>query len=63
MIPGGKLVAFYDGGDNVHIWGLKLRKDEHSWGLRFLRTEKKYLGTKIDGKLTYLGSEILRAKK
>ena len=27
-----------------------------------LRTDKKYLGSKIDGKLTYLGSEILRAK-
>ena len=27
------------------------------------RTEKKYLGSNIDGKLTYLGSEVLRAKQ
>ena len=32
---GGQLVDFYDGGDHVHIWGLKFRKDEHIWGLRF----------------------------
>ena len=32
--PGGKLVDFHDGGDHVHIWGLKFRKDEHIWGLR-----------------------------
>ena len=31
----GQLVDFYDGGDHVHIWGLKFRKDEHIWGLRF----------------------------
>ena len=31
----GGLVDFYDGGDHVHIWGLKFRKDEHVWGLRF----------------------------
>ena len=31
-------------------------------GSEILTTDKKYLGTKIDGKLTYLGSEILRAK-
>ena len=28
-----------------------------------MRTEKKYLGFKIDGKITYLGSEILRAER
>ena len=28
-----------------------------------LRTEKKYLVSEIDGKLTHLGSEILRAEK
>ena len=33
--PGGELVDFYDGGDHVHIWGLKFRKDEHIWALRF----------------------------
>ena len=32
---GGELVDFYDGGDHVHIWGLKFRKDEHIWSLRF----------------------------
>ena len=32
-------------------------------GSEILKTEKKYLGSKIDGKLTYLGSEILRAEK
>ena len=60
--PPGGLVDFYDGGDHVHIWDLKFKKDEHIWGLRF-RGPKKYLGSKTDGKLTYLGSEILRAKK
>ena len=44
------------------MWGLKLRKDEHIWGLRFAGLKKKYLGSKIDGKLIYLGSEILRGK-
>ena len=33
--PGGQLVDFYDGGDRVHIWGLKFRKDQHIWGLGF----------------------------
>ena len=33
--PREKLVDFYDGGDHVHVWGLKFRKDEHIWGLRF----------------------------
>ena len=28
-------IDVYDGGDHVHIWGLKFRKDEHIWGLRF----------------------------
>ena len=28
-----------------------------------MSTEKTYLGSKIDGKLTYLGSEILRAER
>ena len=32
-------------------------------GLRFWGLKKKYLGAKIDIKLTYLGSEILRAEK
>ena len=32
-------------------------------GSEILRTEKKYLGSKIDGKLTHLGSEILRAER
>ena len=32
---GRELVDFYDGGDHVHIWGLKFRKEEHIWGLRF----------------------------
>ena len=32
--PRKELVDFYDGGDHVHIWDLKLRKDEHIWGLR-----------------------------
>ena len=32
---GRELVDFYDGGDHVHIWGPKFRKDEHIWGLRF----------------------------
>ena len=32
-------------------------------GSEILRTEKTYLGSKIDGKLTYLGSEILRAER
>ena len=41
--PGGKLVDFYDGGDHVHIWGLKFRKDEYL-GSEILRTEKIYLG-------------------
>ena len=31
----GELVDFFDGGDHVHIWGLKFRKDKHIWGLRF----------------------------
>ena len=61
--PGGEIVDFYDGGDHVHIWGLKFKKDEHIWGSEILRTEKKYLGSKIDGKITYLGSEILRAER
>ena len=56
------LVDFYDGGDHVHMWGLKFRKDEHIWVWGF-EDWKKYLGSKIDGKLTYLGSEILRANK
>ena len=59
MQPRGGLVDFNDGGDYVHIWGLKFGKDEQIWGLRFWGL-KKYLGSKIDGKLTYLGSEILR---
>ena len=32
-------------------------------GSEILRTEKIYSGSKIDGKLTYLGSEILRAER
>ena len=32
---GGQLVDFYDGGDHLHVWGLRFRKDEHIWGLRF----------------------------
>ena len=39
MVPEGgggcELLDFYDGGDHVHIWGLKFRKDEHISGLRF----------------------------
>ena len=31
-------------------------------GYEILTIEKKYLGSKIDGKLTYLGSQILRAE-
>ena len=27
VCPRGELVDFYDGGDHVHIWGLKFRKD------------------------------------
>ena len=34
----------------------------HIWGLRSRGTEKRYLGSMIDSKLTYFGSEILRAK-
>ena len=32
-------------------------------GSEILRTEKTYSRSKIDGKLTYLGSEILRAER
>ena len=60
--PGGQLVDFYDGGDHVHIWGLKFRKDEH-FGVWDFEDWKNYLRSRIDDKLTYLGSEILRAKK
>ena len=35
MATQGGLVDFYDGGDYVHIWGLRFRKDKHIWGLRF----------------------------
>ena len=30
--PGGELVDIYDGGDHIHIWGLKFRKEEYIWG-------------------------------
>ena len=60
---GGELIDFYDGGDHIHIWGLKFRTEKHIWGLEFLRLKKTYLGSKIDSQSTYLGSEILRVKK
>ena len=44
---GGGLVDFCDGGDHVHIWGLKFRKGEHIWGSEILRTEKNIWGLRF----------------
>ena len=52
---GGELVDFYDGGDHVHIWGLRfwglkkniwgvrLTASQHIWGLRFWGLKSNYL--------------------
>ena len=49
----GELIDFYDGGDYVHIWGSEILERRTYLGSEILTTEKKYLGSMIDGKLTY----------
>ena len=56
---GGKLVDFYDGGDHVHIWGLKFRKDEHIWGLRFWGPKSNYLESWIRSQSDTLKEQII----
>ena len=50
-------IDVYDGGDHVHIWVWNLGKT-NIFGDWDFEDWKKYLGSKIDDKLTYLGSEI-----